>query len=109
LEYKNLLTEEGNAPDITDAVPTENKRLFEIADCGGLSIPGEFCYSTTTLALQYYTISSDEQQIKKLIYSQQTTCAVYVCYCCCLLPKEAHHVIWKTINIVQTQKLSSDC
>jgi len=41
-ECKNLLTEEGNAPEITGAVPAEHKRLFEMADRGGLSIPSEF-------------------------------------------------------------------
>ena len=52
---------------IADFVAQEDKKLFDIADRGGLSKPSEFCYVVTSLAVVYFsTVASDELPLKRL-------------------------------------------
>ena len=58
---------------IADFVAQEDKKLFDIADRGGLSEPSEFCHVVTSLAVVYFsTVASDELQLKRLLCAQNS-------------------------------------
>ena len=52
---KSLLISEHNPPSLHECVAKDYLRVFENANCGGLSGPSELCCATTALAVQCYT------------------------------------------------------
>ena len=68
---RDLLLASCDPLHIADFVAQEEKKLFDIADRGGLSKPSEFCYVVTSLAVVYFsTVASDKLQLKKLLCAQ---------------------------------------
>ena len=68
---KDLLLASCDPLHLADFV--EDKKLFDIADRGGLSKPCEFCYVVTSLAFAYFsTVASDELQLKRLLCAQNS-------------------------------------
>ena len=50
---KQLLVASQDALQIQDCVPEEHRKLFDIANRSGLSMPTETCFTVTSLALRY--------------------------------------------------------
>ena len=70
---KDLLLASCDPLHIADFVAQKEKKLFDIADRGGLSKPSEFCYVVTSLAVVYFsTVASDELNHKKLLCAQNS-------------------------------------
>ena len=66
--YKGLLISKREAEDIKNCVAEEHKRLFEMADRGGLAEPTEYCYGVTALAVHYYSaIAANDAMLQKLL------------------------------------------
>ena len=49
---KQLLVASEDTLQIQDCVPEEHRKLFDIANCGGLSMPTEICFTVKSLAVQ---------------------------------------------------------
>ena len=70
---KDLLLASCDPLHIADFVTQEDKKLFDIADRGGLSKPSEFCYAVSSLAVVYFsTVAIDELQLKRLLCAQNS-------------------------------------
>ena len=52
--YKNLLINSSDAPDIRSVIPDKYKKLFEMANYGGLSSPTEYTFAIATLEAKFY-------------------------------------------------------
>ena len=65
---KQLLVASEDTLQIQDCVPEEHRKLFDIANHGGLSMPTEICFTVTSLAVQCYNaIEADESVRKRLL------------------------------------------
>ena len=77
---KELLIKSNEVPPIPASEIPEHTKLLEMADRGGLSVPTEYCFAVTTLAVQYYTaiIANDSAEIETVCYLKSTLC---ICSC----------------------------
>lgn len=65
---KELLVKRDGGPQIQECVPEEHTRLFQMADCGGLSAPTEFCFAVAALAVRcYMAVVADSSAKSKLL------------------------------------------
>ena len=65
---KQLLVASKDTLQIQGCVPEEHRKLFDITNCFGLSMPTEICSIVTSLAVQYYNaIEADESVRKRLL------------------------------------------
>ena len=78
LACKNLLVKSHDAPHVQDCVPEEHKKLFEMADRGGLSVPTEICFGTTALAVQCYTVLAADETIKARLFKMSNQRSAFV-------------------------------
>lgn len=67
---RDLLVASNDCPELQQSVPEEHRKIFEMADRGGLSVPSELCFAVTEVAVQYFTaIAADESVMQKLFAS----------------------------------------
>ena len=59
-----------DAPDMNSCIPDENKDIFEMAICDGLSAL-EYCFAFTTLATKYYTATASNGSTIMLQFMKQ--------------------------------------
>ena len=76
---KHLLIQDHDAPQVQDCVPEEHKKIFEMANRGGLSVPTEVCFAVTALAVQCYTVMERDQSIKARLFKTNNQRSVFVC------------------------------
>ena len=62
---KQLLVASEDTLQIQDCVPEEHRKLFDIANRGGLSMPTEICFTVTSLAVQCCNAIEADESIKK--------------------------------------------
>ena len=62
---KQLLVASEDTLQIQDCVPEQRRKLFDIANRGGLSMPTEICFTVTSLAVQCYNAIEADESIKK--------------------------------------------
>ena len=75
---KDLLVKCHDAPNVQDCVPEEHKKLFEVANRGGLSVPTEICFATTALAVQCCTVLTADESIKARLFKASNQQSVFV-------------------------------
>ena len=75
---KHLLVKSHDAPNVQDCVPEEHKKLFEVANRGGLSVPTEICFATTALAVQCYTVLAADESIKARLFKASNQRSVFI-------------------------------
>ena len=68
-----MLMKSDEPPPLPICDSQNHANLFEIADRGGLSVPSEFCFAVTVLAVQCYAaiISNQEVKSKMMTVSNQ--------------------------------------
>ena len=62
---KQLLVASEDTFQIQDCVPEEHRKLFDIVNHGGLSMPTEICFTVTSLAVQCYNAIEADESVKK--------------------------------------------
>ena len=73
LQCKTMLMKSDEPPPLPICDSQNHANLFEIADRGGLSVPSEFCFAVTVLAVQCYAaiIANQEAKSKMMTVSNQ--------------------------------------
>ena len=66
------------AVNITQYIPADHRALFEIADCGGLSIPTALCFVITAIAVQCYSVIISDKFIKRKLLSHINSRTLFV-------------------------------
>ena len=53
-----------DAPYVQNCVPEEQKKLFKVANRGGLCVPTEICFTVAAFIIQCYTVLRADKTIK---------------------------------------------
>ena len=73
-----LLADKENEIRVEDHLPEECQKLFNDADRGGLAAPSEFCFATTTLAVQSYSAVNSNDEMKKRLLTCENPRSLFV-------------------------------
>ena len=66
---KQLLIASKDTLQIQVCVPEEHRKLFDIANRGGLSMPTEICFTVTSLAVQCYNAIEADESVRKRVFA----------------------------------------
>ena len=92
-DCKRLLIASGEVPQLHTCVPPEHAELFKIADRGGLSMPTEFCFAITTLAVQFYSAVMSNDIIRGNLLSHSNQRSAFLSAVCEVAASSVHKTL----------------